>query len=168
MDQLSLFDISFPIYAITNNYKRIYEELNVLKIDTPSGTYVLDNKNITGNTVGERRLKITGSDLYIPRKTYFTLGQMLHSKYTVFMDKDGIVFNYKKTGFVPLKYFKVQSITKASDGECVLQIPQVSFSYKVNCRKAYSIEYIGLLCTDFGFIPYEFTDEYKKPTRRKI
>lgn len=168
MGQLNLSDINFPIYAITNNYKRIYEDLNVLFIETPTGRYVLDNKNMLGKTIGERRLKITNSKLYIPRKIFYTLAQMLNSKYSTFIDNYGKVFNYKKSKFVPLVYYKVEDITRAKDGECILEIPEINYSYKTTCKNAYGILYLGLLCTDFGYIPYEFSEIYKKPSRRKI
>lgn len=168
MEQLSLFDIKFPIYAITKSFRKIWEEHNVLYIRTDSGTYVLDNKNMDGDTVGKRRIKITTSKLYVPRKVYYNIGQMLNGNYSIFMDTDGVVFKYKKTEFAPLVYHKIDSITEAKDGECILELPKINYSYKINCRKAYSIQYIGLLHTKFGFIAYEFSEEYKKPTRRKI
>ena len=168
MEQLSLFNIDFPVFGITNKYKKIWEEHNVLYIETETGIYVLDNKNMDGNTLGERRLKINTSKLYRPKKIYYTLAQMIHSKYTIYIDKFGKLFNYKKSKFVPLEYYKVDSITNANDGECVLNINRINYSYKINCRKAYSINYIGLLKTEFGLIPYEFSDIWKPATKRKI
>lgn len=168
MEQLNLFNLNFPLYSITKTYKRIWTELNVLYIKTQSGTYVLDNKNLSGDNVGKRRIKIQSSELYKPRKVYYNLSQLLHAKGNIFMDNDGVVFKYKKTQYAPLTYYKVQNVTQAKDGECILEVPQINYSYKINCRKAYSIEYIGILATEYGFIPYEFSEEYKKPTRRKL
>lgn len=168
MEQLSLFDIEFPIYTITKSYKNIWEEGNILYIETPYGISILDNKNMDGNTVGKRRIKINNSRLYRPRKVYYNISQMIHSKDSTFMDTHGKVFKYKKTEMVPLKYHKVGSITRAQDGECVLEVPKINFSYKTTCRNAYTIEYVGLLHTKFGYIVYDFTDIKKPDTRRKI
>lgn len=168
MEQLSLSNINFPIFGITDKYKRIWEEHNVTYIETDTGVYVLDNKNMEGDTVGKRRLRIKTSQLYRPRKVFYNLSQMLRGKYTIFVDNFGTVFKYKKTKFVPLTYYKVTNTYRVEDGECVIEIPALNFSYKINCRKAYSITYVGLLDTQYGLIPYDFTDEYKPPTKRKI
>jgi len=84
------------------------------------------------------------------------------------MDTNGKIFKYVKTKYVPLEYHKVASITRLEDGECVLEIPKINYNYKINCRRAYSIYYIGLLNTEYGYIPYEFCEEKKENTRRKI
>jgi len=168
MEPLNLFEFEFPLYGITKTFKKIWVEFNVTYIKTNTGIYVLDNKNIDGDTIGKRRLKIKSSELYIPRKIYYNIGQALHAKSNVFMDSNGVVFKYKKTKYVPLTYYKVNDVTRAKDGECILTFSQINFSYKINCRKAYSTEYVGILATDFGFIPYEFSEVYKPPSRRKI
>jgi hypothetical protein len=168
MEPLNLFDIKFPIYGITNTYKNIWTDLNVLYIETNTGTYVLDNKNIVGDTLGERRLKIKNSKLYIPRKVYYNIAQLLKSKHTVFIDKYGILFKYKKTQYVPLKYYKIENIDKAEDGQCILAIPKLPFYHKTTCRIAYSINYLGLLDTPFGYILYELSEYKKSDSKRKI
>lgn len=168
MEQLSLFDINFPIFSVSKTYKRIWEEFNVTYIETVKGVYVLDNKNIPGDTIGERRLKINNSKLYNFKKSYYTISQMLHSKYNVFVDVYGTVFKYKKTKMVPLIYYKVENISKASDGECVLSIPSINYYYKVTCRNAYGINYIGLLVTHNGYILYDLSEYKKNNSRRKI
>lgn len=170
MEQLNLFDINFPIYSITKSYKKIWTDMNVTYIQTESGTYVLDNKNIDGETVGKRRLRIKNKiyPLYKPRKVVYNISQLINGKESIFMDTDGTVFKYKKTEMVPLVYHKVDSIVEANDGECILDIPKINYSYKTICRKAYAIKYIGLLHTKYGYIPYEFCEEAKGNTRRKI
>jgi hypothetical protein len=167
MEQLNLFDIEFPIYSITNSYKRIWEDMNVLYIETPYNTYVLDNKNLPGDTLGKRRLQISNSDIYRPRRVYYNIEQFLHSKDKIYIDSLGRCFKYKKTEMVPLKYHKIKDINRLKSGECVLTL-DILFPLKVNCRLAYSIEYVGVLHTKYGEIVYSFEEEYKKDTRRKI
>lgn len=167
MDQLNLFDIEFPIYSITKTYKRIWEDMNVLYIETPYRIYILDNKNIEGDTVGKRRIKLNNSELYRPRKVYYNIEQFLHSKDNIYMDSLGRVFRYKKTKSVPLKYHKIKDINRLDTGECILTL-DIIFPQKVNCRIAYSIQYVGVLHTSYGYILYSFEEDYKKDTRRKI
>ena len=169
MEQLNLFNIQFPIYSITRSYKRIWEDMNVLYIETIYGTYVLDNKNLPGDTVGKRRLQINNSDIYRPRKVYYNIEQLLHSKDNIFIDSIGRCFKYKKTETVALKYHKVADITRMEDdGTCIVWLNNIYFPQKVNCRLAHSMEYVGVLHTKYGYILYSFEEEYKKDTRRMI
>jgi hypothetical protein len=170
MEQLNLFELSFPLYSITRSYKRIWREMNVLYIETDSGIYILDNKNLAGDTVGKRRLQIKTDyyKVYVPRKVVYNVMQLLHSKEKVFMDTDGIIFKYKKTEYFSLRYHKVDSVIESKDGNCILEIPKIDFSYKTSCRNAYGILYVGILHTKYGHIPYDFSEVKKKDTRRKI
>ena len=160
-------DIEFPIFAITPSYKRIWDELNVKYIETESGTYMLDNMNLTGDTLGERRLKITTSLRYIPRKAYYNITQLIKSNNKTYIDNTGCVFTYKKTRMVPLKYYRVMDVVSTEEG-CILLIKGINFKLRLNCNVAYDIKYIGLLTTPDGYILYETCEEKKKDTRRKI
>lgn len=164
---MHLSDLQFPVYALAKNYKRVWEDLNVLYIDTDSGTYVLDNKNMDGDSLGARRLKLKGSDLFIPRKVYYNVNQLVHSSYNDFIDDKGKVFNWKKSKNVPLKYHKVNKIIKDDNG-CIIHLKDINFPQKVNCRIAYVIKYAGILHTSEGYILYEYCEGKKKDTYRKI
>lgn len=168
MRSFNIFDATFPIYTITDNHKKIWEDMNVLYIDTISGTYMLDNRNVAGETLGKRRLKLKNTEnLYVPRKVCYNFEQVLHCKNKCFIDNTGTVFKYIKTTFVPLKYHKVDYIERLEEG-CIVHLKDVYYPQKFNCRKAHSIEYVGLLHTKMGLILYENTDIKKKDTRRKI
>jgi hypothetical protein len=170
MEQLNLFDIKFPIYSITRTYERIWDDMNVTYIRTVTGTYVLDNKNVEGDTLGKRRLRIKNDiyKLYKPRKVYYNIVQLIKANEKYFIDTTGVVFQYKKTGTAKLVYYKVDEIIEAEDGECILNIPSINYSYKTICRSAYAIKYIGLLNSAFGFIPYDFSETKGKDSWRKI
>lgn len=168
MKILRLHDIQFPLYSITKTYTKIWDEYNVKYISTNNGTYVLDNKNLPGDTVGKRRLHIENSKTYKHRLTITSITQLLKTNYDTFMDTNGNIFKYKKTKFVPLKYYKVNNITKTENNGCIVEFKNINYSIKINCRTAYSIQYIGLLHTDMGLIPYEYTDIKKSDSRRKI
>ena len=169
MEQLNLFDINFPIYSITKTYEKIWEDMNVTYVRTSTGTYVLDNKNVEGDTLGKRRLRIKNDiyKLYRSRKVCYNISQLIKSKEQYFIDTNGIAFKYKKTEIVHLIYHKVEVI-ESKDGECILDIPKLNYSHKTNCRQAYGIQYIGLLHTKYGYIPYDFCEYPKANTVRKI
>lgn len=166
MQHKSLRDIRFPIFGVTNSYKKIWEEFGVLYIRTTKD-FVLDNKNLEGNTLGERRAKIKGSEKYIPRITIFNVPQLLNTKYKTFIDSNGIPFKYVKHSYVPLTYHKVIRKTRTDEGY-ILEFKDTTYMVKVHYADALGIKYVGLLNTQLGDILYEFTDEYKTNTRKKI
>lgn len=162
-----IFDVQFPIFGISNNYRNLWTEDNILKIETDSGVYTLDNKNIQGTTLGQRRLRINNSKLYMPRVVLHNIAQLLHSKYKVFIDNIGILFEYKKITRVPLEYYKVREVIQKDDG-CVLHFNGIVNPIQVSSKIAYGINYVGFLITKIGYITYEYSEEFKKNTWRKI
>lgn len=162
-------DIQFPVYGITNNYKKIWEEDKVLYIETNTGVYVLDNKNLVGSSVGKRRLLLTfNSNKYIPRVTITNISQLVNCNHKVFMDNNGSIFLYKKTKTVPLKYYSVKKIVRSEDGDCIVTFNNIDYPVRLTCREAYRLNCIGLLHTDIGYIIYEYSDTGKWNTWRKI
>ena len=167
MDSLTLYDIDFPVFGISNNYKNIWTEDNILKIETDSGVYVLDNKNIQGNTLGQRRLRINNSKLYTPRVVVHTVAQLIRSRHKVFIDNTGKLFEYTKVQRVALEYYKVKKVTQTDSG-CILFFEKLDNPILVSCKSAYGINYVGFLITKLGYIPYEYNEEFKSNTWRKI
>lgn len=160
-------DINFPIFTITPSYKRIWDEFNVKYIETASGVYILDNMNLSGETLGERRLQIKHGSRYIPRKAYYSITQLIKSNNKTYIDNTGRVFTYRKTRNVPLKYYKVMDVV-STEGGCILSFKGVNFKLRTNCREAYDVHYVGLLSTDIGYILYDVSDMKKRDTTRKI
>lgn len=167
MQHKTFSDIEFPIFTITPTYKRIWDEFGVKYIETDSGTYILDNKNMKGDNLGERRLRIKNGSRYIPRKVYHSITQLIKSNNKTYIDNTGSVFTYRKTRNVPLRYYKVMDVVHREEG-CILLIKNINFKLRVSCKDAYDIKYIGLLNTDTGYILYDTSDEKKKDTTRKI
>lgn len=163
----NIFDIQFPIFPVALNFERIWTEDNITKIETASGVYVLDNKNIQGDTLGKRRLRINNSKLYIPRGVVHSIGQLIRSKYKTYIDNTGEVFKYIKHTTVPLKYHKVDRIIETEHG-CVLHFKDIHNPIILSCRNAHGIEYVGLLHTNIGYILYEYSETIKANTWRKI
>ncbi len=167
VDLLTLFDIEFPIFALTTYYRRIWEEDNITYIETDSGVYALDNKNIKGDTLGQRRLRIKSIKLYMPREVVHSISQLLKSDYICFIDNNGKVFKYSKTRTAPLEYHKVDRVARSAKG-CVLHFKTINNPILVPCRIAFGIEYVGFIVTQLGYILYEYSEEHKQNTWRKI
>jgi hypothetical protein len=92
---------------------------------------------------------------------------LIKSKYKTFIDKNGVIFKYLKTTTVPLQYFKVDRITQVDEG-CVLHFKEIDNPILVSCRRAYGINYVGFLITSIGYITYEYSEDDKGSTWRKI
>ena len=105
----------------------------------------------------------------VPKLNHFCakIEQFLHSKYITFIDDTGKLFKWKKSKYVPLKFYKIKKIIK-TENECIIIPEKINFSLKINCRLAHFNTHIGLLHTDMGLILYELTDKCKKDTWRKI
>jgi hypothetical protein len=163
----NIFDMQFPIFAISTNNKRIWTEDKITYVETASGVYVLDNKNIKGDTLGQRRLRIKNSKLYIPRAVVHSIPQLIKSKYKNYIDNNGNTFKYIKHTVVPLKYYKVDKIVETDKG-CVLKFKNLNNPIILSCREAYGVNYVGFLLTQIGYITYEYSEVYKADTWRKI
>ena len=163
----NLWDIKFPIFSITENCKRIWTEYKVTYIETQSGVFILDNKNIKGDTLGSRRLLLKNSPLYFPRTCILNASQLIKSKHKLFIDSNGDVFKYIKTKTVPLKYFKIKEIIK-NDNTCILTFYKINHSIRLSCRIAYGLKYVGFLITHMGYITYEYSEIEKNDSWRKI
>lgn len=164
----NIFDIQFPIFAISNTHRDLWTEDNITNVRTDSGVYVLDNKNIQGDTLGQRRLRIKNSPLYIPRMVVHNISQLIKSNYRTFIDTKGELFTYTKQTTVPLKYFEVVKVVKQPNIGCILQFKNLDNPILVSCSIAYGIDYVGFLITNMGYIEYEYTEERKPNTWRKI
>jgi hypothetical protein len=163
-----LSDIKFPIYSLPLLYRRIFREFNVLYIETDSGNvYVLDNKNIDGDSLSKRRLKIKYSLKYNNHTIVYNISQLIRSNYKTYIDSDGNIFHYKKTKMVDLKYHKVKYITHR-DSYSVLYLADILTPIKVHKKMSFDINYVGMLHTDKGHILYEYCSEKKPNTKRKI
>jgi len=163
----NIFGIQFPIFAVAKTFKNIWEEDNITKIETASGVYVLDNKNIQGDTLGQRRLRINNSKLYIPRAVVHTIPQLIRSDYKTFIDNNGEVFKYIKHTTVPLKYYSIEKVVKTLQG-CVLHFKDIDNPILVSCGRAYAIKCVRFLITNIGYITYEYSDTIKGNNWRKI
>ena len=164
----TIFTIDFPVFTITKNYKNIWTKDKITYIETESGVYVLDNKNMQGDTLGQRRLRLKSFDMYIPRKVIHSVTQLIKSKHRTFIDNNGIVFKYLKQTLVPLKYYEVSKVVNKPKIGCILYFKDIDNPIIVPCKQAYGINYVGFLITKIGYILYEYSEEIKGDTWRKI
>jgi len=155
----ALQDIRFPVFNL-RGIEKTWEDSNILYVKTVYDTYILDNKNLKGDILGERRLRVTGK-LYKLGKCIENFSVLANNTYTnkLFIDSDGILFKYLKTVVRPVKYFKVKKVHKTEQGK-VLELYGTSVPYLL--KRGDAAEYIGLvLLSESNKLLYELSDTHK-------
>lgn len=165
-------DICFPIFPI-RGYKKIYEESNMLKVDTYVKSWVIDNRNLQGNFTS-RRLKMNQETKYPLTLAIFNISQLIKYKSNTnkYIDFYGKLINYKKSRRVKLKYYLVQKIKKGKSKVAIFveDIPNPIYITPVQWDENYNFDklWLGLLSYNGGFIFYSWSDEHRGETWRKI
>lgn len=171
---MKLTDINYPIFPIRGHY-RVYNEDGIDYVETHLRTWVLDNKNLQGGSLASRRFKIV--DPYPLKPAIFTLAQLLvyikENKHTIYIDKLGKIFKYKRTKRYELIYKKVSKYY-ADNQNVYFEVEDVGAAIAVDVRTLNLYEYndqelyLGLIYYNGGWLFYEATTKKKKDTWIKI
>lgn len=170
--RMKLTDIKYPIFPI-RSHDRIYEEDNILYVDTINKTWIVDNKNLNGITLAARRFKIT--DPYPLKPAIFTLAQLLRYKSSnnLYIDHLGKLFRHKKTNTYKLEYKKVLRY-KVHEDQVAFFVKDVSYPIFVDYKTLNLYQdndeelYLGLLWYNGSWIFYELSLNKKEDTWRKF
>lgn len=174
---MHISDIRWPIYAISKDHT-VYEDMNVTYIEHGGEESILDNKNLAGDTIGKRRLRIAREKLYHLKRTLFMFSELI--EYTrprtiddrKFVDTNGIVFNYIKSNTRKLIWRKIKSVEHFKS-YVLLKVQGLTdtFELPVNYWKRFKDEetvYLGLLNLEKYYVIYDIDIELRKDTWRKI
>jgi len=152
---VNLSEVRFPVYNI-RNVESIFEEDKILYAETLYNTYVIDNRNLAGNTMGKRRLRVQ-DPLYTFGESADNLLELVTGKWAtkVFVDANGMRFKNYKTTYCLVRTYGVKTIHGAN----VAEVHGTSIPYRVkNC-----LAYVQLLHTsNQGRLVYGTVDEYKE------
>ena len=159
--------ITFPVFKL-RSHDHIEERSKILYVTTCYGKFILDNKNLKGDTLGERRLRISGEKYPLNKKFdsfhHFILQKDSKGHY---IDKKGVLFRYKRFKFVTITYKKVLDVVPVEDVGLNLKVSGVAVpiivpgNYKPKA-------YVGLIHWLNGYLYYEFSEEERKDRRIKI
>lgn len=165
-------DIVFPIFPI-REFKKLYEESNMLKIDTYVKSWVIDNRNLSG-TFTERRLHMDQKTKYPLTLAIFNISQLIKykSKTKKFIDFHGKLIVYRKSRQTKLKYYPVQRIKKGNSTVALFtkELPYPIYITRMQWEESYQFDklWFGLLHYNGSGIFYNFAYEDKGSTWRKI
>lgn len=165
---MHLKDIEFPVFAI-GSYEKLWEENLILYLKSGYDIiYTVDNKNLAGDTVSKRRLRIPKKERYTFRGTFFNIYQMINSGKKVFVDNNGRLFKYSKSTKVELLYREIKRVKRVENVGYLLYIDKIPTPITVPVLFYTRQKYAGLLNYKGSYILYELTDEKKADTWRKI
>jgi len=164
--------IQYPIFAMGVSFQDFYSEDNILFAKDDRGYRILDDRNLEGDTLGERRLQLraTVQEVYPLYRAINTFVDLIKysSHYKYYIDKKGVPFKYHKTNYVPLKY-KPISFKKSVEGSgTMFMVKGVHSWFQVPGSLPLDITWAGLLYIDASWVLYDLVKEKKKDSRRKV
>ena len=140
---------------------------------TQDGLFFVDNKlvddrNIDRPTLGQRRLAS-------PQGNFMPLGKaiigeipLIKQTANTFIDSSGTPFIYLKTKMASLKYYRIEEIEGITHS-CRIKLVGVRTKFLLPRPPDSSMLWAGVLhLQGYAWRIYEFSEEYKSPTRRKI
>lgn len=128
---------------------------------------VLDDRNVSGETLGQRRLR-TEFPLYPLTNSIFDIIGILKQTNPYFIDSKGRVFIYQKTQKASLKYKKIEKIERKVQAS-VLKVYGERTKFKIIRPPEAGMMWAGILyILDSPWKVYEFSETQKSDTWRKI
>lgn len=144
--------------------------LDTEELDIYSNILVIDDKNITGDTLGVRRLKLMleGVSLYPLTKAIYMLGDLIRltkGRKSWSIDNSGKVFNYIKTFRAPLSCHKILQVLRVSSGGYILELEGIGERFKI-LNEVKDCKYAGIITINRRKILYGlYIDKFKKTYR---
>lgn len=158
-----IFNAEFPLFVLPKD-AFIEEKDGIVFLDGQC----LDDKNVNSQKLGVRRLKSSYPNKFPLTKAIHDIPSMLKSSYKRYIDSVGTLFSYEKTTVVDLKYHKIVKV-EDKDIACLVWVEGVNSPFSCLRPPLAYIKWAGILYNgSFPWILYEFCEEKKKNTKRKI
>jgi len=166
---MELHEIVFPVFKM-RQYNKLETIDNIVYVHTHWQSYVLDNRNLQGDTIGVRRLKMRDSNIYPFKTIVKNPRDLVVSAKTndTFVDNSGAIFKYQKTKRCDILCFEIKSVIFANSKAIVhfweyptpLVIPSniCDTSYKYACIVKYGAYYML----------YSLEENYIKPFKKRL
>ena len=177
MNTTSLQEISYPVYKLPDKPNVddgvIYYYSEIEKEDVTHGKLlIVDDFNIEGTTLAQRRLYLLGQNtpLYRLRNAIFFLGDLikLSTPNTYFIDSRGKLFTYTKTTTAKLNFYRISRLVKIPTGGAIIEVEGLPSRFKVLHTPEDDKICAGILHLGMSLILYGLYDNIPDNTRRKI
>lgn len=172
MLSLDVKRIVFPIFPIKPS-ARIFEKNNIIYAETYRGTQIVDNRNLIPRTLGERRLRLIGEQLYHLRPAIYSIQELLYyyaKKHTkIFIDSVGIMYKCVPEKFYSIKYYKILRVLPIEGSGCLLSLEGISTTIPYpSYQEAIENNYAELIRYNLGYLIKDLTLEIGNRRRVKL
>mgnify|MGYP003657612886 CR=1 FL=1 len=169
MNNISLLDIEFPVFKL-RSYNKIETIDNIIYVHTHWKSYVLDNKNLKGDTIGQRRSNITIGDVYPFKSVYKNPRDLVLSSKTgdTYCDNTGRVFKYQKSMRCPVVCFEIKTYLRVGS-KIIIHLKEYP-APQVIPSSAFDPDYKYITLAKYGeyYLLYSLEKEYIKPFTKKL
>jgi hypothetical protein len=155
-------NFEFPLYVVHTD--EVMEADGILWIEDQ----VLDDKNMSGETLGKRRLQTPMKSLYPLRYMINDEIELIKHQGKFFIDSKGEFIIYEKTEKVQLKYHKILKVERLR-GRSIIKVKDIPFPFDILRPTSSEEKWAGLLYRKgIPWKLYETVKERKNNTWRKI
>lgn len=154
--------VTFPVYALPHSNWEKADGLLFME------GKVLDDRNMPGDTLGVRRVQTPYPELFTLRKQLNNHLGILKQTSNCFIDSNGMPFIYEKTKVCKLQYYKIRKVER-KEVASVVWLKGINFPFTVPRPPEDGFEWAGVLhYHGLPWLLYEYSEEKKKDTRRKV
>tara|TARA_X000001382_G_scaffold90135_1_gene64679 strand:- start:8990 stop:9460 length:471 start_codon:yes stop_codon:yes gene_type:complete len=155
-------NFEFPLYVVHTD--EVMEADGILWIEDQ----VLDDKNMSGETLGKRRLQTPMKSLYPLRYMINDEIELIKHQGKFFIDSKGEFIIYEKTEKVQLRYNKILKVERLR-GRSIIKVKDIPFPFDVLRPTSSEEKWAGVLYRKgIPWKLYETVKERKNNTWRKI
>lgn len=158
----NLHKITFPVFILPSSNWDLTDGLLYLDGE------LVDDKNMSGTTLGQRRLQTPHKGLMTLRRSIDSLVGILKQEHYYFIDSNGVPFIYQKTERLQLRYRRIRKIERKTTAS-ILWVEGWKAPFTIPRPPDPSMLWAGiLLMKGFPWIIYEYSENRKKNTWRKV
>jgi len=165
----------WPLYHI-RTYRSIEEKDGIIYLEDNRGTYIIDNKNLSGDTLGKRRIRLKhsyldeGIRIYKLTKIFYYWADVINNTHLskTYIDSKGTLFFYKKSNRRKLIYKKVKDIVITKDSKLLVYCEDIFKPILISFIPVVMPKYLGLLQIYDDYLLYELSSTDKKETWRLV
>lgn len=178
MNSNDLQNIVYPVYKlpaqplVDEGVAFYYGETEVEGESNRQHLKIVDDKNISGNNLAMRRLKLTADEVPLFRlsKAMFFLGDLIKTatSSTYFIDSNGMIFNYVKSTTAKLKFHKINKIFPIQTGGAIIEVLGIPNRFKVINYPTPETKCAGVLHLGVSTILYGLYEYIPEDTVRRV
>jgi|APSaa5957512576_1039674.scaffolds.fasta_scaffold11161_3 hypothetical protein len=161
-----LENIKYPVYPL-RGYTKITDINGVVKVHTHYNIYIIDDRNLEGKTLGERRLRLKKFKYSLPTSVANAKDVIMSSK-KVFIDDEGVIFKYVKTRKARLIYKQIAELVRLPFETTKIIVRGIHTPFIMHQDIPLDYAYAGVLQFDGGYILYEVSKKKKPDSWRKV